>query len=329
MLCLDPDQTKVEQPAHRGAAGNRCCHASAGTTHCVAAAEPAERQIMEAFWDWWQHLPQNISPVIFEIGSFKLQYYGLMYIVAFAVTYFLVRYRLKHEARFEMSPDQLKDVFTYMILGLIIGARLGYVLFYNLSYYLKHPLEIILPFSFTNGITFTGISGMSYHGGLIGATLAGWLYVRKAGLDWWNGVDLFVPAIPLGYTFGRLGNFVNGELYGRITDSPIGMYFPQAPTEELRHPSQLYEAFFEGIFLFAVLWSIRRFKTVKGSMLAFYLIGYGAVRFCIEYFRQPDAHLGFVLMSFSMGQILCALMIAFGIGLYLYLRRRGVSRIKA
>ena len=277
---------------------------------------------MDGFWDWWQHLPQNISPVIFEIGSFKLQYYGLMYIVAFAVTFLLVLYRVKHEDRFDMTTNQVKDAITYLILGLIIGARLGYVLFYNLSYYFKHPFEIILPFSFTNGITFTGISGMSYHGGLIGAILAGWLFVRKAKLDWWSGVDLFVPVIPLGYTFGRLGNFINGELYGRMTTSSIGMYFPLAPTKELRHPSQLYEAFFEGIFLFAVLWSIRKIKTPKGAMLAVYLIGYGLVRFCIEYFRQPDEHLGFVFLSFSMGQILCALMIAAGAGLYFYLRRQ-------
>ena len=280
---------------------------------------------MDEFWDWWQHLPQNINPVLFEIGSFKLQYYGLMYIVAFAVTYLLVLYRLKHEGRFEITSDQVKDVVTYLILGLIIGARFGYVLFYNLSYYFKHPLEIILPFSFTNGITFTGISGMSYHGGLIGATLAGWFYVRKTKLDWWNGVDLFVTVIPLGYTFGRLGNFINGELYGRVTTSSIGMYFPLAPTNDLRHPSQLYEAFFEGIFLFAVLWGIRKIKTPKGAMLAFYLIGYGLVRFYIEYFRQPDDHLGVVFLSFSMGQILCALMIAAGTSLYFYLWRQATQ----
>ena len=267
-------------------------------------------------------MPQNISPVIFEIGWFKLQYYGLMYIVAFGFTYFLVLYRVNHEDRFEITTDQIKDATTYLILGLIIGARLGYVVFYNFSYYLAHPLEIILPFSFSNGVTFTGISGMSYHGGLIGAILGGWLYVRRAKLNWWDGVDLYVPVIPLGYTFGRLGNFINGELYGRVTTASIGMYFPLAPTSELRHPSQLYEAFFEGIFLFAVLWSIRKIKTPKGAMLAFYLIGYGTVRFCIEYFRQPDEQLGFVFLSFSMGQILCALMIAAGIGLYFYLRSR-------
>jgi len=209
-----------------------------------------------------------------------------------------------------------------MILGLVIGARLGYVLFYNLSYYLEHPLEIILPFSFSNGVTFTGISGMSYHGGLIGVILSAWLYIRQAKLDWWSLVDLYIPAIPLGYTFGRLGNFINGELFGRATTSSIGMYFPLAKAGELRHPSQLYEAFFEGLFLFAILWSIRKIELPKGAMLALYLIGYGTVRFFIEYFRQPDAHLGFVLLSFSMGQILCALMIAAGIVLYFYLQKQ-------
>ncbi|MGD8294620.1 MAG: prolipoprotein diacylglyceryl transferase [Desulfobacterales bacterium] len=277
---------------------------------------------MYDFQTWWQHLPQHISPVIFEIGSFKLQYYGLMYIVAFAITYILVVYRLKNEKGFEFSKDHVKDIMTYLIIGLIVGARLGYVLFYNFSYYLKHPLEIILPFSFSNGITFTGISGMSYHGGLVGATLAAWIYFRKAKLNWWSGVDLFVPAIPLGYTFGRLGNFINGELFGRVTTSAIGMYFPLAPAGKLRHPSQLYEAFFEGIFLFTLLWSIRKVKMPVGAMLAIYLIGYGLVRFFIEFYREPDSHLGLVLLSFSMGQILCFLMIAAGILLYAYLWRR-------
>ena len=282
----------------------------------------ATQTLMSEFWEWWQHLPQHINPVIFEIGWFRLQYYGLMYIVAFALTYFLVLYRVKHEVRFEFSKNQINDLTTYIILGLIIGARLGYVLFYNLSYYLRHPLEIILPFSFSNGFTFTGISGMSYHGGLIGVLLFGFWYLHKARLNYWNAVDLYVPVIPLGYTFGRLGNFINGELYGRTTTSVIGMYFPQAHEKALRHPSQLYEAFFEGIFLFVILWSIRKFKAPTGAMLALYLIGYGLVRFVIEFFREPDSHLGFVLSSLSMGQILCVLMIAAGIGLYFYLSRK-------
>jgi phosphatidylglycerol:prolipoprotein diacylglycerol transferase len=282
----------------------------------------AKQTLISEFWDWWQHLPQHISPVILEIGWFRLQYYGLMYIVGFALTYFLVLYRVKHEERFEFSKNQVNDLTTYAVLGLIIGARLGYVLFYNLSYYMRHPLEIFLPFSFSNGFTFTGISGMSYHGGLIGILLLVFWYIRKAKLNFWDVMDLYVPVVPLGYTFGRLGNFINGELFGRTTTSAIGMYFPQAPEKALRHPSQLYEAFFEGIFLFILLWSIRKFKVPKGAMLALYVIGYGTVRFVIEFFREPDSHLGFVLSSFSMGQILCALMIAGGIGLYFYLRQK-------
>jgi phosphatidylglycerol:prolipoprotein diacylglycerol transferase len=276
---------------------------------------------MSEFWDWWQHLPQNISPVLFEIGWFKVQYYGLSYIAAFAMTYFLVLYRIKHEERFAFNKDQINDITTYAILGLIIGARLGYVLFYNLAYYLQHPLEIFLPFSFSNGFRFTGISGMSYHGGLIGALLAVTWYIRKNKLEFWDAVDLYFTVVPLGYTFGRLGNFMNGELFGRVTTAPIGMVFPQAPDAALRHPSQLYEAFFEGIFLFFILWGIRNIKKPRGAMLAFYVIGYGTVRFFIEFFRQPDAHIGFVVLSFSMGQILCVLMVAGGIGLYLYLRQ--------
>lgn len=281
---------------------------------------------MQAFWDWWQHLPQHMSPVIFQIGAFKLQYYGLMYIVAFAITYGLVLYRLKHEERFQVSRQQVNDLTTVVILGLMIGARLGYVVFYNLSYYLRHPLEIFLPFEFANGFTFTGISGMSYHGGLIGILLAAWIYARKNGFDLRDLADLYIPGIPLAYTFGRLGNFINGELYGRITSAPIGMYFPLAAEKALRHPSQLYEAFFEGIFLFTVLWSIRKIDAPKGAMLAFYLIGYGTVRFFIEFYREPDAHLGFVAGFMSMGQVLCAGMIAAGVALFFLFARSGRRR---
>ena len=266
-------------------------------------------------------MPQTMDPIIFEIGWFKIQYYGLMYIVGFAISYSLVFLRIKREKRFHFSAEQIQDLMLFMILGLIVGARLGYVLFYNLSYYLRHPLEILLPFEFSNGITFTGIAGMSYHGGLIGIIIFSWLYIRKAEFNFWNTADLFAPIVPLGYTFGRIGNFINGELYGRITSAPVGMYFPLAPGPELRHPSQLYEAFFEGIFLFVILWNVRNFNTPRGSMLSFYLIGYGTVRFFIEYFRQPDAHIGFIWFSFSMGQILCGLMIVGGILLYLFLGR--------
>lgn len=276
---------------------------------------------MSSFWQWWQHIPGQLNPVIFEIGGFRLQYYGMMYVVAFAITYILVRYRLKTEPRFTATTDQIQALLTYMMLGVIVGGRLGYVLFYNPVYFIRHPLEIVLPFDLSNGFRFTGITGMSFHGGLSCVILFGWLYCRKAGLDFREMIDLFLPAIPLGYTFGRIGNFINGELYGRITQLPIGMVFPSAPDDRLRHPSQLYEAFFEGIFLFAVLWSLRRMALVRGAMLAFFLIGYGTVRFFIEFVREPDAHLGAVLFFMSMGQVLCLLMILAGLLLYVYLKK--------
>jgi phosphatidylglycerol:prolipoprotein diacylglycerol transferase len=275
---------------------------------------------MNDFWRWWQHIPERLDPTLFQVGSFRIQYYGLMYVVAFLLTYLLAMHRLKREKRFAFSADHVQALMTYMMLGVIVGGRLGYVLFYNFSHYLRHPLEIILPFDFSDGVRFVGISGMSFHGGLICVILFSWLYCRKNGLSFMQAADLFVPAIPLGYTFGRIGNFINGELFGRVTAAPIGMVFPLAPDAALRHPSQLYEAFFEGLVLFALLWSLRRRMRTPGATLALYLFGYGTVRFLIEFFRQPDLHLGFVLFGFSMGQVLCLLMISGGAGFYLYQR---------
>ena len=280
---------------------------------------------MAGFLNWWQHLPQHMDPVIFQIGSFRLQYYGLMYIVAFAMTYALAVYRLRREDRFTIDVEGLQGLMTAMILGLIIGGRMGYVVFYNFAYYLAHPLEIVLPFDLGDGFRFTGITGMSYHGGVIGVVVAAIIFVRKNRLDFFQMADLIVPCIPLGYTFGRIGNFINGELYGRITTHPIGMLFPAAPGPGRRHPSQLYEAFFEGIVLFIVLWAIKKRVKTNGAMLALYLIGYGLVRLFIEYARQPDAHLGFVFFSFSMGQMLCMAMMAVGAGLLLYLKSRSAN----
>jgi len=281
---------------------------------------------MTSFWTWWQHLPEHMDPVIFQIGSFRLQYYGLMYLVAFGVTYLLAKYRLKTEDRWQFDVEHLQGLITAMIIGLIIGARLGYVLFYNLDYYIAHPLEIILPFEFRNGIRFTGISGMSYHGGLIGAFIGLCWYSQKNKLGIGNSADLLAPCGSLGYTFGRIGNFINGELWGRITTAPIGMHFPHAPGEGLRHPSQLYEAFGEGILLFIVLWSLRHRLRAPGTTFALYIVGYGTARFIIEYFREPDAHLGFIFLSFSMGQILCGLMVLLGIIAFVICQRRYKAR---
>jgi len=259
----------------------------------------------------WQHLPAQISPNLFAIGAFQVRYYSLMYLVAFALTYILVVSRIKKE-HYDYSAETIQDLFVWLILGLIIGARLGYVLFYNFSYYLGHPLEIFLPFDFTSGIRFVGISGMSYHGGAIGVLFVSLIFCRRRRINFWQIADLFVPAIPLGYTFGRIGNFINGELYGRVTSVAWGMIFPLDPLQAVRHPSQLYEAFFEGLVLFAVLWTIRRRSPFDGFLLALYLMGYGLVRFFIEFYREPDAQVGFIWVSLTTGQALCLLMIAAG-----------------
>lgn len=244
-----------------------------------------------------------------------------MYLVAFFLTYILALYRIRSE-NYEYSTETIQNCFVWGIIGLIIGARLGYVLFYNFEYYLNHPLQIILPFDFADGFRYVGISGMSYHGGVIGIILASIIFCRKYRINFWRFADLFCPAIPLGYTFGRIGNFINGELYGRVTTVPWGMYFPLDPYHMLRHPTQLYEAFFEGILLFTILWIIRKKKYFEGFLFSLYFIGYGLVRFFIEFLREPDPQLGFVLWSFTMGQVLCIVMILCGIGVII-IKKRG------
>lgn len=270
---------------------------------------------MNSFLHFWQYLPYKMSPVLLKIGSFQIRYYSLMYILAFTTVYFLALREIKKK-ELDFSPQLLEDYIFNAIIGVLIGGRLGYVLFYNLSYYLGRPWEILLPFSFENGFHFTGISGMSYHGGTLGAIIATILFCKFRKVNFWKFTDLITPYAALGYTFGRIGNFINGELYGRITQSAWGMYFPLDNSGHLRHPSQLYEAFFEGLVLFFVLKFLSRFSFAKRKLIAFYIMGYGIVRFFIEYFREPDAHLGFVLMSFSMGQVLCFAMILVGIAVF-------------
>ncbi|KGM43966.1 diacylglyceryl transferase [Alkalispirochaeta odontotermitis] len=272
--------------------------------------------------DWWQHLPGRINSVAFSIGHFEVRYYGLMYIVAFLTVYGLASWRLKREPRFEISSAQLQNIMMALLIGLLIGGRLGYVFLYNFEYYIQHPLEIFLPFQFQNGIRFVGFAGMSYHGGVIGIVLAAIIILRKYRLDFFPVSDFIVPCIPIAYTFGRLGNFINGELYGRTTDMAIGMYFPNAPGAALRHPSQLYEGFFEGIVLFCILWPLRNRLGVEGATLSLYLAGYGIVRFLIEYTREPDSNLGLIILGLSMGQLLSLIMIVAAAVLYVFLLRR-------
>jgi len=179
---------------------------------------------MKEFISWWSHLSEHISPVVFRMGSIEVHYYGLMYLVVFAICYLFILNRIKKENT-GFSKAVIDNYFTWLILAVLIGGRLGYVLFYDFSYYLKHPFEVILPFDINNGLQYIGLYGMSYHGALIGIIIATVIFCRSHKLSFWLFADLFAPVVPLGYTFGRLGNFINGELYGRVTSVPWGMYF--------------------------------------------------------------------------------------------------------
>lgn len=261
--------------------------------------------------DWWNHLPEHIRPTIIEIGSFQIRYYGLMYAVGFVITYLLVLNRIKKEP-FEYPKELIQNYFLWTLLAVMVGGRLGYVLFYNPAFYIKHPWRIISPFDFSDGFRYIGIFGMSYHGALLGIFLSTLIFCLKNKVKALRLGDLLAPAISLGYTFGRIGNFLNGELYGRVTSVPWGMYFPLDPTGQLRHPSQLYEAFLEGFLLFVILWSIRKIRIFDGFHVCLYLIGYGIARFAVEFLRQPDPELGQVWLFLTMGQMLSLGMIGGG-----------------
>jgi phosphatidylglycerol:prolipoprotein diacylglycerol transferase len=277
---------------------------------------------MNDFLLWWQNLPAQMNPVLFSVGSFAVRWYGMMYVIAFAVVYLLTRYRIDAE-KLPVERSFVGDALTWAMAGVVLGGRLGYILFYGMSSFIADPLGSLLPWvSAPGGCRFTGVTGMSYHGGVIGVIIAFLIFSRSQKTSFFKTFDLFIPAVPLAYTFGRLGNFINGELYGRVTNAAIGMYFPLAPSHELRHPSQLYEAFFEGIVLFAILWTLRKKSPFPGFLSAIYLFGYGFFRFFIEYFREPDAQLGFVWLNFSMGQVLCFIMMIAGIGLFFATRAK-------
>lgn len=311
--------------------------------------------------------PSWIRPEIFE--GFPLRWYGVMYIVAALIAYFLFLRQIK-EDRLDISKESVGNMFLWAVIGLLIGGRLFYALVYDPEFtILREPWRLIWPIQ--DG-QFVGLQGMSYHGGLIGAIVAVAIYTKRKKYSFLQWGDLLANAVPLGYTFGRLGNFINGELYGRAAVGPWGMIFPSAklvPTNspwlaefsELanfpisgtsplvnvpRHPSQLYEAFLEGILLWVVMWFVvRRISPFRGFAIAMYLIGYGVARFIAEYSREPDAQLGYILrlgggnnptayftsvLDISMGQILCLLMILAGIVLIfvfrqLHLRRPAVT----
>lgn len=246
----------------------------------------------------------NINPDLFRVGPLHVRWYGLMYILGFLAAYFLIKTEEKRKP-VGLAPRPLQDLMFYLAIGLVAGARLGYVVFYqymNLGDLVRDPLEIIAVWR----------GGMSFHGGLIGTVIAGWWFCRRKRLRFWAVADRVIVTAPIGLGLGRIGNFINGELFGRPSEVPWAMIFPGGGPVP-RHPSQLYEAFAEGLVLFVVLWILRRKGMRDGMMVAFFLLLYGAFRFLLEFFREPDAQIGFILGPLSMGQLLSLGM--FGAGL--------------
>ena len=273
---------------------------------------------------WWNLIPTYFDGTAIQLGNFPIRWYGLMYLFAFATCYAVI-WRTNVKEKIGITKEQMDSFATWVIGGILVGARLGYVLFYNPQHYFAHPLEILLPFRYDDlqGFYFVGISGMSYHGGLLGAILFGITGIKRNKLPLWKLLNLGFLAVPLGYSWGRWGNFVNGELYGEVTTSPIGMLFPMTHDLQLRHPSQLYEMCFEGLILFAILFTLRRFPLFRNQMMALYLMGYGIFRFFIEFFRHPDNFLGrHDFFQMSRGQTLCSIMIIAGIILFIMEYRR-------
>jgi len=251
----------------------------------------------------------NIDPVAFSIGPLSVRWYGLMYLLGFAAGWWLGLRRIR-QGLAPVTRAQLDDLLFLVVLGVIVGGRLGYVLFYKPGHYAAHPLEI---FAIWQG-------GMSFHGGLLGVMLAMIFAARRHHIDWLRLMDFIAPLIPPGIAAGRLGNFINAELPGRVTDLPWGMVFPGAGPEP-RHPSQLYQFALEGVTLLIFLWWFSSEPRARGQVSAMFLLGYGVLRFIAEFGREPDAFIGYLALGLSLGQWLCLAMIAGGAALLAWSRR--------
>lgn len=251
----------------------------------------------------------SIGP-LFGYGPLSIHWYGVMYAVAFGIAYWLAS-RAAAKPGSGWSKEQVSDLLFFGFLGVIVGGRLGYVFFYNFERLLAEPLYLFK--------TWEG--GMSFHGGLLGVLLAMAWFARRYHKSYLELGDFVAPLIPLGLAAGRLGNFINGELWGRTTDVPWAMVFPNAGGLP-RHPSQLYHVMLEGILLFIIIMLVRRLKPATGTLGGVFLLGYGIFRFLVEFFRQPDSHLGVLSAGMTMGQWLCLPMIAAGLGLIIYVNSK-------
>jgi len=257
----------------------------------------------------------QFDPIAIHLGPLAVHWYGLMYLAGFMTFLWLGRKRIAMLNDPQLNAKVLDDLLFYGVLGVILGGRLGYVLFYKASYYLDHPLEILAVWQ----------GGMSFHGGFLGVLVAMFWFARKQNLGWLQLIDFIAPLVPPGLAFGRLGNFINGELWGRPTDVPWAMIFPQVDSQP-RHPSQLYEFALEGVLLFALLWLYARKPRPVGAVSGLFLIGYGSFRFLVEFTREPDNFLGLLSFGMSMGQWLSLPMVIAGIALMLYSKQNASKR---
>lgn len=265
--------------------------------------------------EFWRNIYSNFDVVAFTIGGFKVHWYSLMYVIALLLALFIGKYFVKKD-KIAISNTMLDTYFFWVEIGVILGARIGYILIYDThtGYYLRYPWQIFNPFDM-NG-NFVGIRGMSYHGAVLGFLIATLLFCKIYKQNVWRYLDLVALSVPLAYTFGRVGNFLNQELFGRETTAPWGIYVDGL----LRHPSQLYEAFLEGIVVFFIVFIARKFKHFEGELIIVYLSSYAVARFVCEFFREPDFQLGFVALNFSMGQILSLAMFGISFILFIYLK---------
>jgi phosphatidylglycerol:prolipoprotein diacylglycerol transferase len=254
----------------------------------------------------------QFDPVAISVGPLKVHWYGLMYLLAFLQLWWLGKKRLAARPELGMTEKGLDDLLFYGVLGVVLGGRLGQVLFYEPGYYLEHPAEILAVWK----------GGMSFHGGFLGVLVAVAIWARKHQASWLATTDFIAPLVPLGLAFGRIGNFINGELWGRPTDLSWGMMFPFVDAQP-RHPSMLYQALLEGLALFLLLWFYSRRPRPTMAVSGLFLIGYGAFRFLVEFVREPDKHLGYLAGGWlTMGQVLTVPMIVAGLVLMLLAYRR-------
>jgi phosphatidylglycerol---prolipoprotein diacylglyceryl transferase len=256
----------------------------------------------------------QFDPVVVHLGPLAVRWYGLMYLLAFVLVLVLGRYRIGKQPWNGWSVRDLDDMLFLGVLGVVIGGRLGYILFYKLSDYLREPLHVF----------YVWEGGMSFHGGFLGVILAMLWFAHSRGKKWMAVTDFIAPLVPLGLGAGRIGNFINAELWGRPTDVPWAMIFPNIDNLP-RHPSQLYEFGLEGLALFALLWWFSRKPRPTGAVSGLFLIGYGALRFAVEFTREPDGFLGLLALGLSMGQWLSLPMALTGIGLLAWAYRKTPS----